>query len=51
MAVLLCIENTWAAPFVTAVRRNGGELLAFQRIPAQHVVETVEALERAEAAS
>jgi Family of unknown function (DUF6325) len=49
-AVLICFENAWAAPFVTTVRRNGGQLLAFQRVPAQDVIDTVEALE-AEAAS
>jgi len=50
-AVLICFENAWAAPFVTTVRRNGGQLLAFQRVPAQEVLDTVEALEAAEAAS
>ena len=50
-AVLICFENAWAAPFVTAVRRNGGQVLAFQRVPAEEVIETVEALEAAEAAS
>ena len=50
-AVLICFENSWAAPFVTAVRRNGGRLLAFQRVPAQEVPDTVEALDAAEAAS
>jgi hypothetical protein len=50
-AVLICFENAWAAPFVTTVRRNGGQLLAFQRVPAQEVIETVEALGAAEAAS
>ena len=50
-AVLICFENAWAAPFASAVRRNGGKLLAFQRVPAQEVLETIEALEAAEAAS
>jgi hypothetical protein len=50
-AVLICFENAWAAPFVTAVRRNGGNLLAFQRVPAQEVLDTVNALDAAEAAS
>ena len=44
-AVLICFENTWAAPFVTAVRRNGGQMLAFQRIPAQDVIDAAEALD------
>jgi hypothetical protein len=50
-AVLICFENAWAAPFATAVRRNGGRMLAFQRVPAQDVLDTIEALEAAEAAS
>jgi len=44
-AVMICFENAWAAPFTSAVRRNGGQVLAFERIPAQDVIETVEALE------
>ena len=50
-AALICFENSWAAPFVTAVRRNGGQLLAFQRVPAQDLIDTVEALDAAESAS
>jgi hypothetical protein len=50
-AVLICFENRWAAPFVTSVRRNGGRMLAFQRVPAQDVLDTIEALDAAEAAS
>ena len=48
-AVLIVYENRWAAPFIAAVRRNGGIPLAFERIPAQQVVETLDALEAAEA--
>ena len=44
-AVLICFENAWAAPFATAVRRNGGRLLAFQRVPAEDVLEAVEELD------
>ena len=47
-AALLCFENTWAAPFVTSVMRNGGNLLAFDRIPAEDLIETLETLEAAE---
>jgi len=43
-AVLICFENTWAAPFATAVRRNGGEMLAFQRVPVQELIETMQTL-------
>lgn len=46
-AVLICFENAWAAPFVTTVRRNGGQLLAFQRVPAQEVIDAVQSLEAA----
>ena len=31
-AVLIVYENRWAAPFIAAVRRNGGELIANERI-------------------
>jgi hypothetical protein len=44
VAVLICFENTWAAPFVTTVHRNGGRLVAFERIPAQDVLDAVDAL-------
>jgi len=46
-AVLILYENRWAAPFVAAVRRNGGEPVAFERIPAQDVIEALEAAEAA----
>ena len=47
-AVMIVYENRWAAPFVAAVRRNGGVPIAFQRIP---VDELINALDAAEAAS
>ena len=47
-AVLLCFENSWAAPFVTSVMRNGGRVLGFERIPAEDLIETLQALEAAE---
>jgi hypothetical protein len=50
-AVLLCFENTWAAPFVTSVSRNGGRVLAFQRVSAQDIIDTVNAIDAAESAS
>ncbi len=46
-ALLICFENTWAAPFATAVRRNGGHVLAFQRVSAEDLLDTVNALEPA----
>jgi Family of unknown function (DUF6325) len=48
-AVLIVYENRWAAPFIAAVRRNGGIPLAFERIPAEQLVETLDALEASEA--
>jgi hypothetical protein len=50
-AVLICFENTWAAPFATSVRRNGGRVLAFERVSPQDLLDTVAALDAAEAAS
>lgn len=46
-AVMIVYENRWAAPFVAAVRRNGGEPLAFQRIPVTEVIEALDAVEAA----
>jgi hypothetical protein len=46
-AALLVYENRWAAPFASAIRRNGGQLVAGGRIPVQAILA---ALEEAEAA-
>ena len=43
--VMIVYENRWAAPFIAAVRRNGGVPLAFQRIPAQEVIDALDAAE------
>jgi len=45
--VVLLYENTWAGPFVTAMRRAGAELIASGRIPANDVIEALDALETA----
>jgi Family of unknown function (DUF6325) len=50
-AIVIVYENRWAAPFISAVRRNGGVPLAFERIPAAQVVEVLDALDAAEAAA
>ena len=42
-AGVLVWENTWAAPFASAVRRSGGELLSSGRIPTQALIAAVEA--------
>jgi len=34
-AAILVWENVWAAPFASAVRRSGGQLVASGRIPVQ----------------
>jgi len=46
-AVLLVYENTWAGPFAAAVRRNGGMLLASERVPTQEFLAALELLESA----
>jgi hypothetical protein len=42
-AALLVWENLWAAPFGSAVRRAGGQLVASGRIPIQALVAAIEA--------
>jgi hypothetical protein len=46
-AVMLLYENRWAAPFVAAVRRNGGVPIAFERIGVQDVINALDAAEAA----
>ena len=46
-AVMIVYENRWAGPFIAAVRRNGGVPLAFERIPAQDVIDALDALDAA----
>jgi uncharacterized protein DUF6325 len=41
-AAVLVWENTWAAPFASAVRHSGGELLAMGRIPTQALIAAAE---------
>ena len=42
-AALLVYENKWAAPFASAVRHSGGQLVANGRIPIQALVAALEA--------
>jgi hypothetical protein len=42
-AALLVYENRWAAPFAAAVRRGGGQLVAFGRIPTQELLAALDA--------
>ena len=46
-AGVVVFENTWAAPFVTALRESGAEVVASGRIPVDQIFE---ALDLAEAA-
>jgi hypothetical protein len=46
-AALLVYENRWAAPFATAVRRSGGQLVATGRIPIQAMLAALDAAEAA----
>ena len=46
-AVLIVYENRWAAPFIAAVRRNGGEIVANERIGVQDLIDALEAAEAA----
>ena len=43
VAGVLVYENLWAAPFASAARRAGGELIANGRIPLQAIIAAVEA--------
>ena len=48
IAVLIVYENAWAAPFVSAAMRNGGQMIATTRIPVEDIIATLDALESAE---
>jgi hypothetical protein len=43
VAGVLVWENTWAAPFASAARRAGGQLIATGRIPIQAIAASIEA--------
>src|SRR4051812_2759225 len=47
-AVLIIYENRWSVPFAAAVRRNGGELIAHARIPAEDFVAALDAADAAD---
>ena len=49
VAGVLVYENLWAAPFASAMRRAGGQLIANGRIPIQALIAAVEADAAAEA--
>jgi hypothetical protein len=47
-AGILVYENVWAAPFASAVRRSGGQLVASGRIPVQAMLAALDAVEPAD---
>ena len=49
-AGVLIWENLWAAPFASAARRAGGQLIADGRIPLQAIIASIEADEDTETA-
>ena len=50
VAGVLVWENSWAAPFASAARRSGGQLIASGRIPIQAIAAALEADEDTEGA-
>lgn len=44
-AAMIVYENSWAAPFAAAVRRNGGRLIASERIGTQDLIDALDAAE------
>ncbi|AXY52160.1 hypothetical protein YT1_2749 [Rhodococcus ruber] len=44
-AAVLVYENTWAAPFARALRRNGAQLVASGRIPVQSILSSLDRIE------
>ena len=48
-AAILVYENRWAAPFETAVRKNGAQLVASGRIPVNALLQKLDELESVEA--
>lgn len=49
VAGVIVYENLWAAPFASAARRAGGQLIANGRIPVQAIIAALEADEALEA--
>ena len=47
VAVIFVYENRWAENFVSAARREGGQMIASARIPAQDILDALDALDPA----
>ena len=50
-AAILLYENTWPAPFATALRRGGAQLVASGRIPVNALIQALETAEASGASS
>jgi hypothetical protein len=50
-AAVIVYENRWAAPFARAMRKAGGQLVAFDRLPVQAVLAALDATESATAST
>jgi hypothetical protein len=48
-AAIIMYENTWAAPFATALRKSGAQLVAAGRIPINDIISRLDELEASEA--
>lgn len=48
-AAILVYENRWAAPFATALRKSGAQLVATGRIPVNALLQKLDELESVEA--
>ena len=48
IAAVLVYENSWAAPFASAVRRSGGSLVADGRVHTQALLAAIEAEDKTE---
>jgi hypothetical protein len=46
-AVMIVYENRWVGPLAAAIRRNGGTLLGFERVPLEALLESLDAAEAA----
>ena len=45
VGALIVYENRWAEPFVAAAVREGGRMIATTRIPAQDLLDVLDALD------
>ena len=44
----MAYENAWAVPFVAAAHAAGGQVVASERIPAQVLIDALDAVEQAD---